>query len=41
VKRLLSLAEKAREDLGDVDRPGSNQRPAGFVADPTARRLRQ
>ena len=41
VTRLLSLAEKAREDLGDIGRPGSNQRPAGFVADPTARRLRQ
>jgi len=41
VTRLLGLAEKAREDLGDIDRPGSNQRPAGFVADPTARRLRQ
>ena len=31
VKRLLALAEKAREDLGDTDRPGKNQRPAGWV----------
>ena len=37
VKRLLALAEKAREDLGDVGRPGRNQRPAGLVADPTPR----
>ncbi len=29
VQRLLALAEKAREDLGDTDRPGKNQRPAG------------
>jgi arylsulfatase A-like enzyme len=34
VKRLLALAEAAREDLGDVDRPGKNQRPAGHVAEP-------
>jgi arylsulfatase A len=39
VKRLLALAEKAREDLGDVGRPGSNQRPAGHVSDPTPRVL--
>jgi len=41
VARMLALAEKAREDIGDIDRQGKNQRPAGFVADPTARRLRQ
>jgi len=40
VMRMLVLAEKAREDLGDIDRPGKNQRPAGFIADPTPRRLR-
>ena len=34
VKRLLSLAEKAREDLGDVNRKGKNQRPAGWVDSP-------
>ena len=37
VKRLLELAEKAREDLGDLDRPGKNRRPAGAVQDPTPR----
>lgn len=39
VERLLALAEKAREDLGDVGRTGKNQRPAGFVANPTPRVL--
>jgi len=34
VQRLLGLAEAAREDLGDADRPGKNQRPAGRVAGP-------
>jgi len=34
VKRLLALAEKAREDLGDVNRKGKNQRPAGWVDSP-------
>ena len=34
VKRLLALAEKARNDLGDVDRKGKNQRPAGLVVTP-------
>ncbi|MHC4745570.1 MAG: sulfatase family protein [Planctomycetota bacterium] len=33
VKRLLAIAEKAREDLGDGDRKG-NQRPAGLVVTP-------
>ncbi|MHC4879525.1 MAG: sulfatase family protein [Planctomycetota bacterium] len=31
VKRLLTLADKARTDLGDGDQPGKNQRPAGLV----------
>jgi arylsulfatase A-like enzyme len=31
VKRLLALAEKARADLGDENRPGANQRPAAMV----------
>jgi len=35
VKRLLALAEKAREDLGDVGRKGTGQRPAGWVVTPT------
>ena len=34
VQRLLSLAERARADLGDTDRKGANQRPAGWVDDP-------
>lgn len=34
VKRLLALAEKARKDLGDGERAGTHQRPAGHVKDP-------
>lgn len=34
VARLQSIAEQAREDLGDGDRPGKNQRSPGFVEDP-------
>lgn len=34
VKRLAALAEKAREELGDKDRPGKGQRPAGWVDNP-------
>lgn len=34
VSRLMALAEEAREDLGDVDRPGRNQRPAALVDAP-------
>jgi arylsulfatase A-like enzyme len=34
VKRLLALAEKARDDLGDLNRKGKNQRPAGWVENP-------
>ena len=34
VNRLLALAEKAREDLGDWDREGANQREAGWVDGP-------
>jgi len=34
VKRLLALAEKARSDLGDLDRKGENIRPAGWVQNP-------
>lgn len=41
VTRLLALAEKAREDLGDANHPGRNQRPAGIVADPTPRVLQR
>lgn len=39
VGRLLALAKKAREDLGDVGRPGKGQRPAGMVTNPTPRVL--
>jgi arylsulfatase A-like enzyme len=34
VQQLLKLAERAREDLGDDDRAGANQRPAGHIDDP-------
>jgi arylsulfatase A-like enzyme len=34
VKRLLKLAKKAREDLGDLDRNGKFQRDAGLVINP-------
>ncbi len=37
VQRLLKLADQAREELGDVNRPGKGQRPAGLSAKPTAR----
>ena len=37
VQRLLSLAEQAREDIGDGDRVGTGQRPAGWVEHPVAR----
>ena len=39
MERLLALAEKAREDLGDWNREGANQRPAGWVGKPTPRVL--
>ncbi len=34
VERLMALAEKAREDLGDWNREGVNQRAAGWVDKP-------
>jgi len=34
VKRLLALAEKARKDLGDAGRKGTNQRPPGLTVTP-------
>ena len=34
VKRLLALAERTRAEIGDVDRPGRGQRPAGWVKNP-------
>lgn len=39
VKRLLALAEKAREELGDADYKGKQQRLAGFVLNPKPRLL--
>jgi arylsulfatase A-like enzyme len=39
VNRLLTLAEKAREELGDVGLKGSEQRPAGSVPNPEPRLL--
>jgi arylsulfatase A-like enzyme len=36
VARLTALAESARRELGDRNRPGSGQRPAGHVAHPIA-----
>jgi len=36
VKRLLALAEVARQDLGDRGRPGENQRRSGRVESPVA-----
>jgi len=41
VKRLLALAEKARQDLGDTGRAGANQRPAGWVTSPKPLLLKQ
>lgn len=40
VERLSLLADRAREDLGDWNREGANQRQAGWVADPQPRILR-
>lgn len=34
VRRLMALAETAKADLGDRDRPGANQRPPGKVEHP-------
>lgn len=39
VRELLALAEKAREELGDMDRKGKGQRPAGSVPNPEPRLL--
>lgn len=35
VKRLKALADKARADLGDMDKEGAGQREAGWVEEPT------
>lgn len=39
VARLQRLAEGAREDIGDLDRPGKGQRPAGWVMNPQPPRM--
>ncbi|MBM3787882.1 MAG: sulfatase [Acidobacteria bacterium] len=39
VRQLTRLAEIARRDLGDRNRPGTGQRPSGRVQHPTPRRL--
>lgn len=39
VARLMILAEAARAELGDEEKPGSGQRTAGLVQTPTARKL--
>ena len=40
VKRLLALADKARADLGDVNKPGKGQRPAGMIKNPIKQYLK-
>ena len=37
VRTLMAMAERARAELGDTDRPGAGQRPAGRVDIPTPR----
>ncbi len=39
VAQLVSTAARARRALGDGDREGSVQRPAGWIDDPTPRRV--
>ena len=41
VKRLLSLAEKMRKDIGDAGVKGENQRPAGWVKEPKPQLLKK
>ncbi|HPA17064.1 MAG TPA: sulfatase [Verrucomicrobiae bacterium] len=40
VRRLSQAADRAREELGDLDREGKGQRPAGRVESPTPRVLK-
>jgi arylsulfatase A-like enzyme len=39
VARLMALAEVARKELGDLNRLGTGQRPAGWVFNPQTQRL--
>jgi arylsulfatase A len=41
VEQLLAYAEAAREDLGDVNRPGKGQRKAGWVEKASPRLLKK
>jgi arylsulfatase A-like enzyme len=41
VKQLLAHAQTAREDLGDVNRPGKGQRKAGWVEKASPRLLKK
>jgi len=41
VARLTALAQQAREDLGDLNHPGKNQRPAAMVENPTPRVIKR
>jgi arylsulfatase A-like enzyme len=41
VARLAALADKARRDLGDLNQPGRNQRPAGWVEDPQPQLMKE
>jgi arylsulfatase A-like enzyme len=36
VQKLMAMAERAREEIGDVGREGTGQRDAGWVEDPKA-----
>lgn len=40
VSKLMELAEKARADMGDFEHPGKNARPAGWVENPLAQKLK-
>jgi arylsulfatase A len=39
VERLKSLADAARQEIGDLDRPGRSERPAGWVFHPQMQRI--
>lgn len=41
VERLLKLAQDMRQDIGDLDKAGINQRPAGWVETPQPQLLKQ
>lgn len=41
VRKLTTLANAARRDLGDLNKTGSGQRPVGRVPNPVPRRLKK